>query len=410
MVSDMKMIAARRLIVFLSVLSVFCLAMSSCSLKELGENKKTTNATYDSDVSICYTITEGDRYDESGNIQLLTSHFIAPTVTFAENKDAEKAINDYFEAEKRAFETEADSLASDSELVLNDLSSDYWDTFFYYVSYSTRMLDDKYLSFSYTKTFYSGSAHPLSEVSGVVFSLADGSIVTLSDIFSSVTDFTSFASEKIAQLALEDEDGEYIFENYTELIPTLIRDGNFILDIDKMTFVCNAYELYPYSAGVKYFDFSYKSIADFLKVSISADKEFLRFYDFDLDGENGDDVLGYISTSSLAKAYSPLATYSVGVDSSPTLSIVPRHIGSTVRVERLRYDEEGEVSESIKIAEFSNTSRDFCLNFSLPLPSGAPEYRITIISGADSAVRASFDIDRSVFAGKNVKRILTEDR
>lgn len=387
--------------IFILILAAICLALSSCGK----ESKDPHTENYDSDVTITYTKIEDDRYDDSGNIQLLTSHFISPTVTFAENKNAEKAINDYFEAERQNFSATADSLASDSLLVLKELNSDYWDTFFYYASYQTKMLDDKFLSFSYTKTFYSGGAHPSSEVSGVVFSLADGSIVTLSDIFTNVDSFTDYASEKITKMALEDTDGIQPFEGYEEVVPLLIRNGNFIFDIDKISFICNAYELYPYSAGVKYFDFSYKSVADYLKVSISADKEFLRFYDFDLDGSNSDNVIGFISPSSLAKAYTPLATYSIGSDGSPTLSVVPKHIGSTVRIEKIVYDESGEISEYLKIAEFSDTSRDFCLNFSLPIPNGKPSYRVTL--AGESGI-ASFDIEQSIFTSEKVCRIAVQ--
>lgn len=372
--------------------------LSSCLTDESGGGAVKPQG---GEVNVKYEIYEDERYDETGNIQLFTGHLILPEVKLEDNREAERAISDYFENEKKKYDASVESLVSDSKSLLEDVNSDYWDTFFYYAEYSTKMIDERFISFMYNETFYGGGAHPSSYIKGVVFSLDNGAVVTLSDIVNDKAAFTDYISEKIES----GEDSEFAFEGYADDIPTLVADGNFFLGVDKLTFICNTYVLFPYSSGTKYYDFSYKSIADFLKISISADKEFIKFYDFNLDGENGDSVIGYISPATLAGVYDVTASYSAQSGEKTSVCIVPRHIGSTVCIERIVYSETGEAENYETVAEFSETARDFCLRFYAPVPSEKAGYRIKIKYGESEAVR---DVTSDMFIGEYVTRVICE--
>ena len=336
--------------------------LSSCSPGKTdgGDIVKTQSG----DVTVRYEIFEDERYDDTGKIQLFTGHLILPLVEIEENKEAERAISDYFDGEKKKYSANVESLVSDSKSLLEDVSSDYWDTFFYYAEYSTKMIDDKFISFMYNETFYGGGAHSTSEIKGVVISLESGKVMTLSDIVNDKAAFTDYISEKIKSAVENDEDFEFVSADYADVIPTLVADGNFFFGVDKLTFICNTYTIFPYSSGTKYYDFSYKSIADFLKVSISADREFIKFYDFNLDGENDESVIGYI--------------------------------------EKIIYSETGDADRYEIVAEFAETTRDFCLRFYAPVPSDKAGYRIRIKYGESESVR---DVSSDMFIGETVTRV-----
>lgn len=374
--------------------------LSSCSPGKTdgGDIVKTQSG----DVTVRYEIFEDERYDDTGKIQLFTGHLILPLVEIEENKEAERAISDYFDGEKKKYSANVESLVSDSKSLLEDVSSDYWDTFFYYAEYSTKMIDDKFISFMYNETFYGGGAHSTSEIKGVVISLESGKVMTLSDIVNDKAAFTDYISEKIKSAVENDEDFEFVSADYADVIPTLVADGNFFFGVDKLTFICNTYVIFPYSSGTKYYDFSYKSIADFLKVSISADREFIKFYDFNLDGENDESVIGYISPAALAGAYDVTASYSVRSGEKTSVCVVPRYIGSTVFIEKIIYSETGDADRYETVAEFAETTRDFCLRFYAPVPSDKAGYRIRIKYGESEAVR---DVSSDMFIGETVTRV-----
>ena len=226
--------------------------------------------------------------------------------------------------------------------------------------------------------------------------------MTLSDIVNDKAAFTDYISEKIKSAVENDEDFEFVSADYADVIPTLVADGNFFFGVDKLTFICNTYVIFPYSSGTKYYDFSYKSIADFLKVSISADREFIKFYDFNLDGENDESVIGYISPAALAGAYDVTASYSVRSGEKTSVCVVPRYIGSTVFIEKIIYSETGDADRYEIVAEFAETTRDFCLRFYAPVPSDKAGYRIRIKYGESEAVR---DVSSDMFIGETVTRV-----
>ncbi|MBQ8207770.1 MAG: DUF4163 domain-containing protein [Clostridia bacterium] len=341
---------------------------------------------------------EIDIYDESGKLLILTGQFIYPVVTMQDSPEAEKAINAYFETEKEKYYIEAEKMHADSLELLGNFESDYWNTFIYDKKYSLEFLNSELLSFLCHTDIYLGGAHPTPDESGLIFDLSDGHAVTMDELFVDVDAMRAFVLPIIKSEVEKSEP----FENYAQFLPDLVDDGTFYLGSGGVTFICNVYVLFPYAYGISYYTVPYEDLSEYLSFSITESEPFSRFYSFDIEGEDGENVLGYLDTREFSCPYDETDTCIINGDERYIYYIISKNVGSDVSIEHVIYDDEGNEKGSEVYKTFKNTPKDFCLKINCPMSESKPLYRV-IISYENSG--SSIDLIYSPSSDKPVKLI-----
>lgn len=350
------------------------------------------------DFKVDFVKEELEIFDESEKLLLLTGQFIYPVISIPENPEAEASINGYFASEKEKYDREAERMHADSLELLGNFQSDYWNTFVFDKKYSLEFADGQLLSFLCHTDIYLGGAHPTPDETGLVFDMSKGNLLSTVDFFSDVEAFRAYALPIIKAEVEKDEP----FAGYESVLPDLIDDGTFYLGKTGLNFICNVYVLFPYVAGIKYYTFSFDDIAGFLDYTISESVNFSRFYSFDMDSEDGEDVLGYFDTREFSCPYDETDTCVINGDERHCGYIVPKNAGSDIVIEHVLYDDDGAEIGSEVYKSFKNTEEDFCLKITCPMDEKKPYYRAVIIFDEE---KASFDIIYGAEADKPVKPI-----
>ena len=130
--------------------------------------------------------------------------------------------------------------------------------------------------------------------------------------------------------------------------------------------------------------------------------DFSLFYSFDIDGEIGDDVLGYLDTREFSCPYKKTESCIINGEERHEYYIVPRFTDSEIIIEHVLYDENGNEIGTEVFKRFKNTYKDYCLKITCPVSETKALYRVTVISGDKSA---SFDLKYTVSTDKPVKLI-----
>lgn len=343
---------------------------------------------------------EIDIYDEDGKILLLTGQLVYPVVSIADDPETENIINSYFEQEKERYYSETEKMHSDSLELLKNFQSDYWNTFVYDKKFSLKLVNSEFVSFLCHSDIYLGGVHPTPDEYGVTFSVSDGSLLTLEELFSDVSGMRSVVLPMIKS-AVESGEAEP-FAEYEETLSTLVDDRNFFLENDGITFICNVYVLFPYVCGINYYTIPYGELEQYITFSERGSADFSLFYSFDIDGEIGDDVLGYLDTREFSCPYKKTESCIINGEERHEYYIVPRFTDSEIIIEHVLYDENGNEIGTEVFKRFKNTYKDYCLKITCPVSETKALYRVTVISGDKSA---SFDLKYTVSTDKPVKLI-----
>lgn len=325
---------------------------------------------------------EREELDDSGKIQYFYGNIIYPIVSLPENPTAEKAIKEYFDKAKEEYLSYSETVISESKALLEQVETGYWNTFFFSREYRLERLGGDYLSFVCADTVYLGGVHPSTEEMGVVFDMRDGHRVTLTEIAPKTEAFSEVCSQMISDLISESDLSDFGVD--AEGARTLISDDTFYLSDDGVTFICNTYVLFPYVVGQKYYTVPYYLVSGMLSCDIKAGAEFAKFYSFDLDGEDSEDVLGYLDSREFYCPYEGTEKYQAYENGVYLGYIIPKRQGSTVTVERIEYDEDGKEVGVTQLARFEDTERDFCLELVGEPTESLPRYRVTVEYGAES--------------------------
>lgn len=107
-----------------------------------------------------------------------------------------------------------------------------------------------YINYVIWNSSYTGGAHPMSTTTALCFDPESGHEITINDLFKdeAMRELKNYIKEGIAKhfevsTFQEVVDNGYLFENSIHV------SNNFILGIDKITFIYNPYEIAPYAAG-----------------------------------------------------------------------------------------------------------------------------------------------------------------
>lgn len=230
------------------------------------------------------------------------------------------------------------------------------------------------------------------KLQGVSFDLETGSVITLSDIAGDVADFTDYVSETLLIATVDDEmfsaDDMVFKQGYTELIPTLITDGNWYLSGSGVVFILNPDTIVDASRGAFEYEIEYSELESLLNA---------EFIPSELEGESGD-IAGYNYKDC------DLSTLTVvgdepNAEAEPVMIAVSGNIYN-VRVCNVSYSEDGEsytpdsliwycsdLSEGAVFAvehSFSDAFPDLMVSFTAP--DGSELTRLLTQSGENGDV------------------------
>ncbi|MEE0969307.1 MAG: DUF4163 domain-containing protein [Clostridia bacterium] len=324
--------------------------------------------------SIEYIKEEIEFYDESGKILLLTGRIVYPVVSLSESGKAEKKINDYFALQTESYFREADRMLAESKELLENLDTEYWNTFVYNSEYRTEMIGERYLSFVCRDDTYIGGAHSMPDERGIVFDTQSGDILSLDDMFRDTEEFRSFALMNIVPQI----DKENMLDGNLENVSGLIDNRTAYFDREGIVFICNVYVLYPYAYGINYFRLPYEDISEHLTLSVDGGVPFSRFYGFDIDGDDTSETLGYIDRREALSPYDETDKFIIEGENPHAFYVVPKYKESNIYVERAEYNEAGEETFCERIYSVYRTNDGYCLKVVCPMTSGASVYRVII--------------------------------
>ncbi|MBR6208815.1 MAG: DUF3298 domain-containing protein [Oscillospiraceae bacterium] len=197
-----------------------------------------------------------------------------PFVTVSGNESAEQAINAALEADWRDFVIGPDEpqegltagrdnflKAAEEELQMRTADG-YADSFAPFAcerSLDLRRGDASILSLTYSDYTFMDGAHGYTLHTGHVFDTRSGAELHLEDLGVEGTEFLPTLEELLLRVAESAEYGVYNYwDDYRELLPTLLRDGNWYLSEDGLVVLSNPYELESYAAGLIEFIIPYE--------------------------------------------------------------------------------------------------------------------------------------------------------
>lgn len=105
---------------------------------------------------------------------------------------------------------------------------------------------------------YTGGAHGNTIRKSDTFSLMSGQNLPLAAFFPKNTDYIALILKEILKMA--DENHEYYFENYKELILQYFNPQNYYLTENGLAIYYQQYEIAPYSTGIVVFEIPYSSL------------------------------------------------------------------------------------------------------------------------------------------------------
>ncbi len=394
---------------------VILLFLTSCNEKETGvapdvnteskETAVTTQAEIEEKAEapkckITFLKEETEFYDDQEILLLLSGQFIYPEVSIPENSEAERLINEYFSEEKAKYHAEAEKMYLDSLELLENIETDYWNTFIYDKKYSIEFLGDELISFLCHTDIYLGGVHPTPDEHGVIFDINSGKRLSLTDVFTSVSDLRAAVLPRIGEMIKEE--GDEPFGGFEDDFSPIVDEGTFVITDDGVKFICNVYVLFPYVSGIKYYTVSFDEIEKIYLYSDTESHAFSRFYPFEIDGEIDDSVLGFADTREFSCPYPEIDSCIINGEDRHSYYIIPANEGSELIIEHVLYDENGNESGSEVFKSFKNTQKDFCLKIICPMAESKALYRVTILFGEK---KASFDLIYTVSSEKPVKMI-----
>jgi len=200
---------------------------------------------------------------DDGEQQLLNFSCTAPTVTISGRESAAASINAALEKERELFvrgEPEKDGLTG-KENFLSAAREEY--AYWQEQGMADNMIpyrlerqaavargDSRVLSILFTDVTYTGGAHGYAYHWAMNFDTLTGERLTLADLAEDGDAFLERAGEMLFEIA---GGAEYamagLYEDYAEMLPSLLRDGNWYFNDEGLVVIANAYEIAPYAAG-----------------------------------------------------------------------------------------------------------------------------------------------------------------
>ncbi len=176
----------------------------------------------------------------------------------SENYQYETLTHQYFYHVLSQFEENFKSLRNASE------SQGVW---FYEANVKIDEQLQNYVQVKCNAAFYTGGAHPNTNISNAAISKENGAKLKLRDLTSDVSKFNQIA-EKYFRLARElspttDLKTDFWFEN-----GVFSCNDNFFIDSSGITFTFNAYEVAPYYFGSTEFTVPLSEVSSILKIKI----------------------------------------------------------------------------------------------------------------------------------------------
>lgn len=109
---------------------------------------------------------------------------------------------------------------------------------------------------------YTGGAHGMTLRTSSTFSLQNGEVITLKNIFKGKINYKRIIIDEIKKQATKnviDSPGIY-FENYLELIEKSFNENSFYLTQDAINIYFQQYDIAPYASGIIVFNLTYKEL------------------------------------------------------------------------------------------------------------------------------------------------------
>lgn len=214
-----------------------------------------------------------------------------PVVSLPDNIDAQEAVNakiselydelfcDIYAAKKAEYDSYMAADADSKDAEKND-------TFTLTREVSITLGTPDILSLCIKDTTVIGDSRT-EQLQGLSFDLESGSVLTLSDLTGNVNRFTDYVSETLLIATVDDEmfsaDDMVFKQGYTELIPSLITDGNWYLSDSGIVFILNPDTIVDASRGAFEYEIEYSELETLIDT---------RFIPTEPEGEAGD-IKGY---------------------------------------------------------------------------------------------------------------------
>ncbi|UFJ39285.1 DUF3298 and DUF4163 domain-containing protein [Brevibacillus humidisoli] len=170
-------------------------------------------------------------------------------------KTRTRKVKEAFLTDKAAMDQELDpALKSASRYTLD-------------LNYEVKYNQHNWLSIVFYDYVYTGGAHGITNASSYTFSLTDGKLYGLKDLFREGTSYVETINREIKkQIEQKVQDGElYLLSPFA----SIDEDQEFYLTDDALVIYFQVYEYTPYAAGIPEFSIPMKQLSNMLQVAVN---------------------------------------------------------------------------------------------------------------------------------------------
>lgn len=336
-----------------------------------------------------YALFSEDRRDyktDEGSL-LLSFGYTDTQINIIGAQEASDAINTALSDIKRSFtgggqqDAGINGMLSDADKEYEALS-DNPDRMFYYYSleraFTVGRLDGRIISLRAQDYIYKGGARGSSFGSGVVFDAVSGKRLGLADIGEDYRALVDFSSSYIAQLAGEDENADYWYDDYVTTLGAVVSDNNWYFDEKGLVFICDPGLIGPHFTGGLEFTVPYGELKGLLREKyMPAQKNF--------GISAGPDIahIAYEGAVDTQSFNSLLDHADSGLAAEPRCIIWFDETVSDVRLEPVTYLGYADDFEPSGVLFAANSmSPDSALRWACVLPEGMPDTRLVYTLGS----------------------------
>jgi hypothetical protein len=212
-------------------------------------------------------VTTNKDYLANDGAKLMEATYALPHVTNTDSWPAFATINAFYDSLAAKERQHDDELAADAAQARVDLGENFYTWYDYWtgeVTWQTTFL----ASITVSEEYYSGGAHPDSQLTSVCFDLYTGLPMPLASFFTiPENDVIELLLAKIYQqtTTLTDESGTLLYDVSLDTLRTFFKPGNFYLTDKGFIIYYQPYDIAPYAAGLPEFLITYGELADVLR-------------------------------------------------------------------------------------------------------------------------------------------------
>lgn len=256
------------------LLLVICLLCTACAgTKEKNEETETPHEQQEEQQEeqdgavpeVSYTDYSQECVNEESGIVVLKIEENCPVITLQGNENAQSLINRAFEQQHTKNEIRQESCfrkADDAFLGLEEEEQEQWSNYRYSYVYEMMYASSKVLSLKAAQTEEMGEEQPYQDVVAYTFDVAQGKLLTLSDVFYDEKAVREIAAQYIQEKVNTPEYAKYLLEDYESYISDILTEDDFYLNEQGMVIICNANLLTEYEAGIIEITVPYDALKD----------------------------------------------------------------------------------------------------------------------------------------------------